>query len=167
MEIGGLEQLYEEVDWLAAQLSRRNQDRMQCKRGCSGCCIDEITVFALEAENIREHYPSLLEHGTPHEPGECAFLSKDGACRIYAHRPYVCRTQGLPFRWIDEKDDGEFVEMRDICPLNEGDGCLERLTRERCWTIGPFEERLVELQIHSNGNMARIALRDLFPNPTA
>ncbi len=166
MGIGSLEQLYEEVDWLVTRLSHINYDRIRCRRGCSGCCIDEITVYPVEAENIRKHYAALLEHGIPHETGSCAFLSKDGACRIYPHRPYVCRTQGLPFRWIDDQDDGEFVEMRDICPLNEGDGPLERLEAHQCWTIGPFEEKLVELQIALGGaSMSRIALRNMFPKP--
>ena len=30
----------------------------------------------------------------------------------------VCRTQGLPLRFIEETDDG-LAEFRDICPLND------------------------------------------------
>ncbi|MBI3798314.1 MAG: YkgJ family cysteine cluster protein, partial [Deltaproteobacteria bacterium] len=100
---------------------------------------------------------------TPHTEGACAFLNEEGACRIYAHRPYVCRTQGLPLRWIEEREDGSVSEMRDICPLNERGEPLENLAEEACWSIGPFEGRLARLQAAAgNGEMQRIALRDLF-----
>ena len=81
---------------------------------------DQITVFEVEAEVIRRHHADLLAEGEPHAEGACAFLDGEGACRIYEHRPYVCRTQGLPLRWLEELD-GETVELRDICPLNDED----------------------------------------------
>jgi Fe-S-cluster containining protein len=162
--LAALEALYHEVDDRSARLSELHAERLQCRLGCTACCVDEITVFDLEAANIRRHHGSLLAAESPHPPGACAFLDEAGACRIYAQRPYVCRTQGLPLRWMDEGSDGEPIELRDICPLNESGPPLEQLPPERCWTIGEFEGRLAGLQHSaSGGTLRRVALRALFP----
>lgn len=161
--LSALEDLYQEVDLRSAQLSELHAERLQCRRGCSACCVDEMTVFDLEAANIRRHHAALLEAESPHPPGACAFLDVAGACRIYAQRPYVCRTQGLPLRWLDEAPDGEPVELRDICELNQAGPPVTQLPEEQCWTIGEFEGRLAELQRSSSGgSLHRIALRALF-----
>jgi Fe-S-cluster containining protein len=158
-----LERIHCDVDAAAARLQELHRDRLNCRAGCSSCCVDDITVFAVEAENILHRRRDLLERGMPHSPGACAFLDSAGQCRIYEHRPYVCRTQGLPIRWMDEDDEGTVVEKRDICPLNQEGTPVEELAPEDCWTIGPFEERLAELQHHHGGGaMVRVRLRTLF-----
>jgi hypothetical protein len=64
---------------------------------------------------------------------------------------------------MDADEDGNVVEMRDICPLNEKGPPVEELPGDACWTIGPAEERLAALQHRAgNGIMTRVALRDLF-----
>jgi Fe-S-cluster containining protein len=148
-----VDDIHAEVDARAAELAAQHAARLACRRGCFGCCVDDITVFEVEAEKIRAGAAELLAAGTPHPPGRCAFLGSEGDCRIYALRPYVCRTQGLPLRWIDDEAE---VEYRDICELNEV--AVETLEPEACWTIGEFEERLAR----ANGSAGRVALRDLF-----
>jgi Fe-S-cluster containining protein len=125
--------------------------------------VGGITVYEVEARNMKAHHRRLLQNGIPHREGACAFLDSKECCRIYEDRPYVCRTQGYPLRWLEERDEGQVVEMRDICPLNDPGEPLETLPVEACWTIGPFEERLARLQcaVHG-GQMIRIELRDLF-----
>jgi uncharacterized protein len=152
--IDWVEELHRVVDEVTAPVARANASRMQCRAGCSDCCTDGITVFAIEAAVIERHHRSLLDEGRPHPPGGCAFLDDSGACRIYAQRPYVCRTQGLPLRWAT--DEGS--EARDICPLNDEGPPLEELRADECWTLGPIEERLAARQ--SDG--ARVPLRSLF-----
>ena len=93
-----LKEFYAEVNKLAAELENTHAERLNCKKGCSACCIDNITIFETEAENIRRNHTELIENENPHEKGMCTFLAENGACRIYENRPYVCRTQGLPFR---------------------------------------------------------------------
>jgi hypothetical protein len=120
-------------------------------------------VFAVEAEHIRAAHGDLLRDGAPHAPGACAFLDADGACRIYAERPYVCRTQGLPLRWQEERPDGRgMVEHRDICPENEPGPSITELPAEACWLLGPFEHELATLAERFAGNRTRIPLRTLF-----
>jgi Fe-S-cluster containining protein len=164
--------LHAEVDRHARRLQVVHAARLACRRGCSSCCADGLTVFEVEAEPIRRHHGELLANGAPHAEGACAFLDPEGACRIYAERPYVCRTQGLPLRWIEEQDDAP-VELRDICPLNEAEEPIEALRAEDCWTLGPFEERLAQLQVAADSSAVgcssavenasrRIPLRALF-----
>ena len=163
-----LQQLHSEVDRLAGEVAAQHGDRLKCMRGCSHCCVDGITVFDVEAERIRRAHPELLASGVAGLAGACAFLDGDGACRIYEDRPYVCRTQGLPLRWLEELDSGETVERRDICPLNEpGEPKLEELTVNDCWPIGPVEEQLARVQAMLQGagpsdELTRVPLRDLF-----
>lgn len=158
-----LDKVYEQLGEYTSRLEQVHAARTQCRRGCCVCCVDEITVFEIEAENIGRHHADLLENGTPHPPGACAFLAEDGSCRVHEHRPYVCRTQGLPLRWLDEDDTGRTAEYRDICPLNEQGPAIEELPADDCWTLGPFEEYLAKLQsLADGGKGTRVRLRDVF-----
>lgn len=150
--------LHRAVDATVRPVEEANRDRLRCAKGCHGCCVDALTVSWVEAARIEAEYPELLAQGTPHPSGKCAMLDAEGACRIYDARPYVCRTQGLPLRWFDARDD-ELVEHRDICPLNEAGPALEALEPSACFTLGPVETKLAEL---SAPRRDRIALRSLF-----
>ena len=157
--------LYQEIDTVVRYLEQLHGTRLQCGRGCTSCCVDAITVWAVEAEHIRLHCSDLPAAGDPHPTGRCAFLDSAGACRIYPWRPYVCRTQGLPLHWTEEQEDGSVVAYRDICPENNPGVPVEELDEDSCWKIGPVEELLAAAQIEfGNGEMKRIALRDLFEN---
>lgn len=158
-----LEQFHDEVSRRADALAARHGARIRCASGCSACCVDGLRVFAIEAERIRRGAQELLSEGRPHALGACAFLDDAGRCRIYALRPYVCRTQGLPLRWLVEAGDA-MEEHRDICPLNDESGpSVVSLEADECWTLGPDEGRLAALQRrHSGGRTERVALRDLF-----
>jgi Fe-S-cluster containining protein len=159
-----LRELHGEIDREAARLADRHAGRLRCGRGCSACCLDDLRVSAVEAERIREGHPELLETGVPGPIGACAFLDADGACRIYADRPLVCRTQGLPLRVFREDEQDEVVEQRDICPLNlEGGPALDALDESDCWLVGPHELRLMAIDEEFAGSEApRIPLRSLF-----
>lgn len=155
-----------EVDTQAAEPADHLGDRLRCRTGCTACCRDDITVFTVEAALIRRHFSEFIARDQPHPEGKCAFLSAAGACRIYPHRPYVCRTQGLPLRFFDLDRQGLTVEFRDICPINEpGSPPLDQLPEAACWTIGPAEGRLAELQHAFGGHLRRVTLRSLFHRP--
>ena len=158
-----LQKLHERIDARAGELTLRHAQRLRCERGCNACCVDDLTVFPIEAERIRTSHEGLLWNEAPHPPGACAFLGNTGECRIYADRPYVCRTQGLPLRWFAEDDSGEICENRDICPINAEGPALGELPEEACWLIGPVELELAELQAKiRDPHEDRIALRSLF-----
>lgn len=157
-----IDRLHQEVDVEARRLEGLHHARMQCRRGCHGCCVDDLSVFDVEAERIRRTYPHVLGDEAPHPVGACAMLGPDGGCRIYAARPQVCRTQGLPLRWFAEGPDGGIVEHRDICPLNDPGPPIEGLDAEECWLIGPTEGGLAALQQGTGDGLRRVALRALF-----
>ncbi len=89
---------------------------IQCSKGCATCCILE-TVVALEAYIINSY---LKSSASPARYGasalanqsqqECVFLHNN-SCAIYAVRPIICRTHGLPIIYPDRPEI-------DICPLN-------------------------------------------------
>jgi hypothetical protein len=155
--------LHDDVDASSLPLFEAHADRLQCRLGCNACCIDELTVFEVEADRIRAEHADLLANAEPHAPGACAFLGDQGECRVYASRPYVCRTQGLPLRWFVEDVEGDVVERRSICDLNVPGEPIDALDDEACWLIGPVEHRLIGLQARIDGEgVKRVALRDLF-----
>jgi hypothetical protein len=160
--MAALDAAYQQLAERTRKLDGIHAGRLHCREGCCVCCVDGITVFEIEARNIRRHHAELLAAGTPHPAGGCAFLTADGSCRIYEQRPYVCRTQGYPLRWLADASDGRPVEYRDICPLNEPGQAIEGLPAEFCWTLGPFEDFLSKLQSAAGGAGTRIRLRDLF-----
>jgi uncharacterized protein len=163
--------LHADVDQAAGRVAAQHGARLVCKRGCSACCVDDLTVFEVEAERIREHHPEVLTQAA-HPPGACAMLDGEGACRVYHHRPYVCRTQGLPLIWYEETPEGEVEDHRAICELNIEGPPLAELEDDALWLLGPFELRLQQLQqrlaTDPTRAQARVALRSLFrpaPNP--
>lgn len=162
--LAALRELHAEVDEAAARVAASHPGRLECAKGCSACCVDGQTVFAIEAERIRAEQPELLVSGTPHPAGACAFLDGEGACRVYESRPYRCRTQGLPLRWFGEGPDGEPAEYRDVCEKNlTGSPAVDEVPGDDCWTLGPTEGRLAELaERFQPGEPGRIRLRDLF-----
>ena len=168
-QLVALREFHAEVDERAAGLAGRHRERLQCRRGCSSCCVDGLAVFDVEAERIRRSHPALLRDGVPHPSGACAFLDGEGSCRIYPDRPYVCRTQGLPLRWFEESGGGSVVERRDICPLNDTGTPLEELPDADCWLLGPAEGSLAELAGNGSDTRERsprvperVPLRSLF-----
>jgi hypothetical protein len=81
-----------------------------CCKGCSGCCHYEVEVTRDEAvilstivqeglpiDNGRLAIQAARERKSPAwrrflDPGNlCVFIGDDGACRIYEHRPSICR----------------------------------------------------------------------------
>lgn len=157
-----LDIFYRKVDEEIVRLADLHGNLLTCRRGCATCCIDELSVFAVEAAYIICHHPGLLKEMQPNPEGACAFLDSAGGCRIYEHRPYVCRTQGLPFRWVEYQENGERTEWRDICPSNSENIAIMELPEDACLTLGPFEGRLAELQEAAFRNRQRVALRSLF-----
>ncbi|MDP8223897.1 MAG: YkgJ family cysteine cluster protein [Candidatus Lernaella stagnicola] len=161
-----LRELHAQVDRTAAGIVERLPRSLKCGPGCASCCQDDLTVFAVEALRIRREFPDVLKGGVPGPVGRCAFLDGEDRCRVYSARPYVCRTQGLPLRWLVEQD-GEWVEYRDICPINDDDFPLVELPESDCYPLGPAEEVLRELQFLLGGDdLTRVALRSLISEAT-
>lgn len=119
-----LKVLYDARDAMADTLF--GDDAIACKSGCSYCCRHAVFVSMAEARMIKdamdEHMRSIdmpeadrmwdhvRDHlqvqchifagGTPKAYRQrCLFLNPEGKCRIYSHRPFVCR-------WYNSQDAG-------------------------------------------------------------
>lgn len=115
--------VYHLIDSYAARVA----NRVTCRKGCSFCCNQQVTITDGEADLINElvgEDPSILislenllaqrlwdvvtEEGPgpknwndkPWEQRRCAFLSENGLCSIYQFRPSACRNH----RSIDPPD---------------------------------------------------------------
>ena len=102
--VSRLPEVTAKVDSFFARVAERHGDDMQCATGCSDCCHVRLSVTEVEAAAIRELVASwpaeqraeLADQGPP---DRCAALHPaTGRCRIYAARPLVCRSHGVPIR---------------------------------------------------------------------
>jgi uncharacterized protein len=118
------QQLITEVNDLTARLSERYRAHLQCQSGCSGCCQHHLSVFPVEAANIKsaiQYLPQIFQERihqqaisiVKHKTEICPLLVDD-KCSVYDSRPIICRTQGLPL--LFEAVDGN--QEVDFCPLN-------------------------------------------------
>jgi Fe-S-cluster containining protein len=90
-----------------------------CSKGCSHCCKMPVVLTEAEAKEIAKATGARLttpKYDFPPRPERqfdgvaCTFLV-DGACSIYAHRPFMCRTH-----YVVDDDDAmcEIVPGEDI-----------------------------------------------------
>ncbi len=107
----------EGVDGVVAELAKLHDKQIRCLPGCCQCCTI-TSVLAIEAAIIRQAVAGLdardADKIKQHQDASCPFLV-DSLCAIYAARPLICRTHGLPIAYIDYEQ--EAVEV-SVCPLN-------------------------------------------------
>lgn len=113
-------QLRDRTDRFFESVASRYSDQIVCRPGCSRCCLGGLTVVIVEAVALGVGLGLSPEHihiQAGQEPlrndGACAFLDERGHCQVYAHRPLVCRTHGMPLLHPDE-------EEVSICEFNFG-----------------------------------------------
>jgi len=108
----------------------RYREHVQCRAGCSDCCSQSFTVTAIEGELLREGLAAadeevrqaIVAKARRWEPGQpCPVLSEEGHCRLYAHRPRICRKYGIPLWHPDRPNEvrtcpKNFVGVADIDP---------------------------------------------------
>ena len=111
------------IDDAVAPIVRRYQAHIECREGCSDCCHQTFRVSELEGALLREGLAAarpevtqdILARARAYNPDErqpCPVLSSTGSCRLYAHRPRICRKYGIPL-WHPDRP----AEVR-TCPKN-------------------------------------------------
>lgn len=107
------------VDSLCQKLEQLHQRHLVCRPGCSQCCEVERTVLPIEAyvveQRLRMLSPERIKRlrKLHHKNDDvCPLLLRD-RCVIYAARPIICRTHGLPILYREAARS--FV---DYCRLN-------------------------------------------------
>ena len=107
--------LKDQVDRWVSATTKRFGKHLVCRKQCDACCQKQFSVSAVEAYSIAEGFQTLsrqakIEVRRPKE--SCSFLL-DGECSIYANRPVICRTFGLPARLPPDQRG-----VVDWCELN-------------------------------------------------
>ncbi|MCB9761874.1 MAG: YkgJ family cysteine cluster protein [Alphaproteobacteria bacterium] len=95
--------------------------RFACRAGCDGCCQTERTVTDVEFAALAPAVAALspdTRAALREAQGQGCSLLLDGRCAVYAERPLICRSHGLPLVM-----EGQL----DVCPLNFTDTPLEAL----------------------------------------
>jgi uncharacterized protein len=115
-----LVQLRRRVDAHFDAALTRTPAAFRCAEGCSACCEARFSVFAVEAAPIRQALARLGQSDPalrarirdqaddPAHQHHCALLV-DARCTVYAERPLICRSHGLPIAADDHISH---------CPLN-------------------------------------------------
>lgn len=139
------------VDEHEAAAVARGAD-LRCGAGCEACCHVSLSVSPLEAAELEAALRALddvafaelvgrleesvnsdrsrVDDGSAHGDDDhdddlrCVMLGDDGRCAVYAARPLVCRSQGLPLAYPSDLVPIEAVRARAgdkalvWCPLN-------------------------------------------------
>lgn len=119
---GEYQKLIGKVHAFFARVTERYPQSLACASGCSDCCQGGLSVTAVEAQAItvalRAMSPGQRDHVltlAARPPGpSCAALDAAGRCSIYAARPVVCRSHGVPLKL---KSPG-VLPIVDCCPKN-------------------------------------------------
>ncbi|MBL0224874.1 MAG: YkgJ family cysteine cluster protein [Geobacteraceae bacterium] len=117
-------QMVARVDALCRGIQDVLSGQITCSEGCSSCCT-AITLFPVEAAALHAALEALPEaqqaairrHVAGHADGERCPLLDDHRCLLYAARPIICRTHGLPILYTDGNQ-----RKVDCCPLNLSEG---------------------------------------------
>ena len=112
--------LLDRVDQLAAGIVTEYAGQISCREGCAACCTLQ-GVLPVEAASLALAWHQLPEAEAARlrtqlqqvDPGDRCPLLADDRCPLYAARPIICRTHGLPL--LVEEPTGTRV---DRCPLN-------------------------------------------------
>ncbi|WP_225072364.1 YkgJ family cysteine cluster protein [Desulfuromonas sp. CSMB_57] len=120
-ELENYRQLVSRVDDLCRSITERYVSELACRKGCADCCR-HISLFPVEVAVVREALLALPPNelralqdraGSVGPADACPLLDESGACRVYAARPIICRTHGLP---VMTCLDGQ--RRVDACPAN-------------------------------------------------
>jgi Fe-S-cluster containining protein len=133
-----LDALHAKVDAFFARAHERfpGGDGITCHAGCDDCCRRRFSVTAIEAEVIAELVATLpdatrdalAERALHGDAGVCAALDPDGRCAVYAARPVICRTHGLPIRFAAPDVPGKrALPVVDACPRNFAGRALDAI----------------------------------------
>jgi len=128
------------VDDGVAPVVARWRAHIQCRPGCSDCCHQSFRIVDIEGELLREGLAALAEPeradilaraqawrpAGPSERMPCPVLSSAGECRLYEHRPRICRKYGIPLWHPDRPHEVRTCELnfRGVADI-DADAILE------------------------------------------
>lgn len=101
-----LPELSAKIDAFFERVAARYGSAMQCHTGCADCCHVRLTITRVEAQAIVDEIArwdddrrrALAAQVAAARPDRCVALDEHDRCAIYAARPVVCRSHGVPIR---------------------------------------------------------------------
>ena len=118
--LGNYRELVHKVDRLCREIESEFREHLACRDGCDGCCR-HLSLFPVEAvalasalDDLPDHEAASVRERVRHGSDDqvCPLLV-NSRCLLYAARPIICRTHGLPLLTV--RDRNRHV---DFCPLN-------------------------------------------------
>jgi uncharacterized protein len=108
------------VDELCRRIAAEYGEYLACGEGCDGCCR-HVSLFRVEAVALAEALGCLPAERAAHirelaraaSTSDACPLLENGRCLLYAARPIICRTHGMPL--LIEQEGGKRI---DSCPKN-------------------------------------------------
>jgi Fe-S-cluster containining protein len=151
------QRLQARVDAFGQTVRQQYPTQITCHAGCDGCCYQQFTVFPVEAHHLAQAVTALppearqrlLARLRQHDPWRvmdtptpCVLL-EDGRCRLYEHRPLICRMHGFPIAspMIERPDGGR----RDCCPLNFTDVPLQDIVPQAIYNLDLVNQTLAAI----------------------
>lgn len=96
-----------------------------CPPGCTVCCRPDVAVLPIEACRLRRAFLALsadqklrVRSGVGSAGSFCRLLV-GGSCVLYAERPVLCRTHGVPF-FVRAEGDADRWEVHGGCEVLDG-----------------------------------------------
>jgi Fe-S-cluster containining protein len=156
--------LRDKVDAFHQKVTAQYSSAFACGPGCSMCCERHLSVFTFEfqvlaqaiAEWPLEQRQALREHlNRPENDRRCILLDDQGLCTIYASRPIICRSHGLPIKVPD-------TESRDVCPKNFTEATnLDAVHDDYVLDLGHINTLMALIDhVEGDGKGTRISLRE-------
>ena len=114
-------ELVERADELCRRITAEFGAHIACRAGCDGCCrhlslfpVEGVALAVALGELPAAEADCIRDHALSSSPdGPCPLLV-DNCCLLYAARPLICRTHGLPL--LTTADNG--TRSIDFCPAN-------------------------------------------------
>lgn len=112
--------LVAKIDSLCVDIMKQCLNSISCRKGCDSCCR-HFSIFWVEAVSLANCVASLPQKQAAFLRSRAQYLAEqdvcplleDGVCALYATRPIICRTHGLPILTRDE-----IAQNIDFCPRN-------------------------------------------------
>lgn len=156
------------VDAFFARVRERYPGALRCDLGCSACCHQHLTVVSSEFRRVaaaalvlpevaRDALRARLDAGR--DDPRCPLLDDAGACRVYAARPLICRSHGVPVA-VPAGPEGE-ATRRDVCPENFSAGpALDDLDADCVLDVSHLDRVLGVIDHLAGGDGGRVDLFD-------
>ncbi len=99
-----VQNVYQQLDAQVAQLTDKYAQHMECKKGCSACCIngfrirfaEALVLFSQLVQLPQQEWDALLAKAQAMPAvAPCLLLDEAGACTAYTVRPSLCRAFGV------------------------------------------------------------------------